>query len=322
MRKEPELTEAYRKDLEDEKFLERLNAILAPYQDEDYQDLPEIYPTLHIIGAPHSGTTLLSQLISTHLDVGYINNLMAAFWRAPIYGIRLSKKLIPRSIPSSYCSDFGRTVGIQEPHEFGYFWSSVLGYEEMLQQPESFEQSINWPRLRLILINMTHAFGRPVVFKSFFLGWHIAKMQEVLPKTCFVRIRRDPTQTAISILKQRQKYLGSVGKWVGLKPAEYRWLKDEPYWRQVAGQVYYLEKSMTEQIQKVEGRNVIEVIYEELCRNPKRILEQVKNLFERNGVKVAWLSEPPDSFEISLEKAVSDQVYDQVKKAIQEFYGD
>ncbi len=118
MRKDPELAPEYKKDPAEEAFLERLNNILAPYQEEDYQDLEEIYPTLHIIGAPRSGTTLMSQLISSHLNIGYINNLIAAFWQAPVYGIRLSKKLIPPGVSSSFRSSFGRTTYIHEPHEF------------------------------------------------------------------------------------------------------------------------------------------------------------------------------------------------------------
>ena len=182
MRIEPKLTQAYRKEPEDEVFLEKLNNLLAIYQESEYQELPEIYPTLHIVGAPRSGTTLLTQLVTSHLNVGYINNLIAAFWRAPVYGIRLSKKLLPIGWQSSYKSDFGRTKGIGEPHEFGYFWSSMLGYQEMLQQEASFANEIDWKRLRLVLLNMASAFGCPVVFKSFLLGWHMEHVQKILPK--------------------------------------------------------------------------------------------------------------------------------------------
>lgn len=321
MRKEPELSPSYRKDPEYERFLDKLNAILAPRQEEDYQDLPETYPTLHVIGAPRSGTTLLTQLIASHLNVGYVNNLIAAFWRAPVYGIRLSKKLLPRRLPSSYMSDFGRTYGIHEPHEYGYFWSSLLGYEEMLQQDDSFEQRIDWQRVRLVLTNMTHAFGGPVVFKSVLLGWHVARMQEILRKSYFARIRREPTQNAISLLRTRKEFLGSAEKWFSMKPAEYGWLKNEPYWRQVAGQVYYVEKSVTEQIQESGGHNVLEVTYEELCQDPRGILRQVKELLERNGGKVDYLSQPPQSFKASVKDVGSTEEHRLIDAAVKEFYG-
>ena len=41
-------------------------------------------PLLFIVGVPRSGTTLLYQLMCTHLDVGYVSNAMARWWMAPI----------------------------------------------------------------------------------------------------------------------------------------------------------------------------------------------------------------------------------------------
>ena len=321
MRKEPDLAGGYKKDLEDEKFLERLNSILLPHQERDYQDLEEIYPTLHIIGAPRSGTTLLSQLISSHLDIGYINNLIAAFWQAPVYGIKLSRKLIPSAPPSSYHSDFGRTSGIHEPHEFGYFWFSLLNYKEMHEQAEDFEKTIEWDYLRCVITNMTYAFGRPIVFKPLLLGWHIRTMQETLSKTCFVRIRRDPLENAISILHFREKYLGSAEEWVSMKPLEYEWLKNEPYWKQVAGQVYYLEKSMTKQIEEVNYNNILDITYEEVCHDPKLVLKKVINMLDKNGKKIGFVSDPPRCFTIHKEREISPTVRDLVKISIEEFYG-
>ena len=215
-RNESGLAEEFKKDAEDEKFLERLNSILAPYQEEDYKDLPETYPTLQIIGAPRSGTTLLSQLISAHLDVGYINNLIAAFWRAPVYGIRLSRKLLMKQPVTSYDSLCGRTSGIEEPHEFGYFWFSMLGYEEMLQGSVS-DGQIDWNRLATILKNMSEAYGKPVVFKNFLISWHMEKMLEFLPKTCFVHISRDPVNNALSMLDLRMHHWRTYEKWASMK---------------------------------------------------------------------------------------------------------
>jgi LPS sulfotransferase NodH len=321
MRIEQDLAEAYRKNARDEAFLDKLNRILAPFNDEEYADVPEDYPTLHVIGVPRSGTTLLSQLISSHLDVGYINHLIAAFWRAPIYGIRLSRKVLPPRMPSTFQSDFGRTAHIYEPHEFGYFWSQLLGYQEMLQQDAKFEESIDWNRVALVLKNMTHAFERPIVFKSFLLGWHIARIQQVLPKTCFVRVRRDPLQSAISLLKMREQFLGSAEKWASFKPAEYSWLKGEPYWKQIAGQVYYLDQALSEQIRQAGGRNVLEVTYEELCREPRQVLNQVRDLLEQHGVTVGLTSEPPASFEMTQIRTELREDYLLLERGINAFFG-
>ncbi len=296
-RVEPDVTQRFQKDPDRERFLAKLNRILAPYQEEDYiENLPEQFPTVHVIGVPRSGTTLLTQLLSAHTDIGYINNLIAAFWKTPVYGIKLSAQVVPRGIGSSYQSEFGRTKGIGEPHEFGYFWSELLGYQDMCEPVG--EKAIDWERVRLVFTNMIYAYGSPIVFKSLLLGWHIPQMQATLPKTCWLHIRRNPIQNSLSLLEFRRQFLGSVERWGSLKPKEYSWLRQRPYWEQVVGQVYFLEKRYREQLRWIPKDNFISLTYQDLCHSPKTVLDQVLQMINRQGASVKMLSSPPDSFEI------------------------
>ncbi len=317
---EPQLTAEYQKDAHGEAFLKRLNNILGPCQEEEYHDVGELYPTLHIVGAPRSGTTLLMQLLAAHTNIGYINNLIAAFWRAPTYGIQLSKKLLPAGMASTYSSNFGRTQGVSEPHEFGYFWSSLLFYKNMKEHDSVSKLQIDWNRVRMILNNMTYAFSGPIVFKSFLLGWHMESMQIKMPKTCWVRIRRDPVQNALSILDLRQKMLGTQEEWASLKPKEYEWLKNEPYWRQVAGQVYFLEKAHTVQLLSLPQDTILDVTYEELCNNPQRIMEKIRLLLRTHRGDIDMLSQPPVNFTQDIYSVRSHPDGTKVQKAIMNFY--
>ena len=90
-----------------------LNENLQQAQKQLYNTITEDQTSIHIIGAPRSGTTLLSQLLLSFTQVGYINNLIAAFWNAPLYGIYLSKKLLPKAYISSFTSDYGATNNIE-----------------------------------------------------------------------------------------------------------------------------------------------------------------------------------------------------------------
>lgn len=316
---EPPLTPEFRKDSSEESFLRRLNNILGQYNDQEYDDLEELYPTLHIVGVARSGTTLLYELVAAHLDVGYIDNLIAAFWRAPLYGIRLSKKLISRREPWSFESRFGRTRAIHEPHEFGYFWSELLGYREPLERNGSAADLVDWNLVRRVLINMAHEFGKPLAFKSLYVGWHVAKLQEILPKSCFVRIRRDPAENAASLLNCRREFSGSVDNWVSLKPAAYSWLKDEPPYVQAVGQVYYLERAVTRQIEAIAHHNVMEVTYEKMCQDPRGVLAAVQDLLNRNGADVSLLGSPPEAFEVRSSLAGSGMEA-QIRSATRSYY--
>lgn len=315
---EPELTAEYRKNPDDEQFLEKINKLLAPFQEQDYQEISEKYPILHITGVPRSGTTLLVQLLAVHTNIGYINNLISAFWRAPVYGIRLSKKLKISLNNSNYKSNFGRTNGIAEPHEFGYFWSHLLGYREM-QEGSIIDSSIDWSRFQLVLNNMAHAFEHPIVFKSFLSGWHMEKIQEALPKTCWVRIRRNRMQTALSILEMRKKMLGSEHNWASLKPKEYKWLKTEPYWRQIAGQVVFIEKRHSKQILLLPSTNVIDVTYEQLCREPLKVLNAIIGMMQDQGGDVELVSQPPSILRNRIRPVDSYSESHQLEKAIERY---
>ena len=104
------LAAPFRKDAGEEFFLDDLNQRLAAAHDQELVERPELFPTLHVVGPPRSGTTLLMQLLAAHLEVGYINNLIAAFWRAPLYGIRLSKKLCPRPADTRFVSSYPQAL--------------------------------------------------------------------------------------------------------------------------------------------------------------------------------------------------------------------
>jgi Sulfotransferase family len=282
-RRDARLHGAFAKDSEEERFLERLNEILAPCAEADLLDLDEAYPTLHIVGAPRSGTTLLHQVVASGLEVGYVNTLVASFWRAPLYGVALSRKLGLDEPRSSFVSRFGRTQGVQEPHEFGYFWNDHLRYPDLSERPPGHEDTIDWAHLRRVLVNMAHASGRPMVFKPMLLVWHLQRMAEVLPRTCYLWIRREPKQTALSLLAMRRALYGDLGEWASLRPGGPDWLAGEPPWRQVAAQVVALERSLDRAYEQLGDESMLTLRYEELCASPRRALERIRGLLGSKG---------------------------------------
>lgn len=286
-RGEPELAAGFRKDPGDEAFLGQLNAALAELEDEALLDLPEELPTLHVIGAPRSGTTLLYQVLASGLDVGYVNNLMAVFWRAPVTGLRLAKKLGVDRLESSFASDFGRTRGIEEPHEFGYFWNHHLDYPDLAERGPAHGSTIDWGRLAAVIRNMAHRGGRPMSFKPMLLVWHLEAMVEAMPRTCYVWIRRERRTTALSLLKMRRTLFGSDEKWASLRPSEplddAAPLAAEPPWRQVAAQVVLLERTIADAAARLGPDRVLELTYDDLCADPLGVLDATRALMGAHG---------------------------------------
>ncbi len=78
-------------------------------------------PILAIAGPPRSGTTLTYQLLTQGLDVWFINNLHYLFYRTPILGYKLARKLAGPYV-SDYKSRHGFVRGINGPAEANLFW--------------------------------------------------------------------------------------------------------------------------------------------------------------------------------------------------------
>lgn len=274
------LTEEFSKDHNFERILTSLNNTLAKEEKSLLLNCPEKYPTLHIIGAPRSGTTLATQILVSFLKVGYINNLIAAFWKAPTYGIELSKRLLGMSYISNFKSNFGRTDSIREPHEFGYFWNYHLNYKSLEQMPSEHEDSINWENLGRLLNNMSNQFGAPLVFKSFLFGFHAKRAFQELLKTCFIYIKRDFISNAFSILKLRKTLNGSIEEWGSIKPIQYEQLKNLSVYEQIAGQIMCLEHEYLKQIEKLPKENWLVYHYEDICKEPLSFLKKTHSLIE------------------------------------------
>lgn len=296
-RHDPASTPPFSKDPAGEELLELLNAALAPVEESTYLDLGEEYPTLHVIGVPRSGTTLLHQLVAAGLEVGYVNNLTAAFWLAPVLGLRLARKLGADQLDLSFDSAFGRTRGVGEPHEFGYFWNHHLRYPALSALPEGHEQTIDWARLRAVLVNMAHWNGGPMAFKPMLLTWHLERMLREMPSTCYVWIKRDLHETALSLLEMRKSLYGSYEAWASLRPNGPEWLADEPPWRQVAGQVVALERTIQDASAALGSENVLCIDYEELCAKPGGVLRKIRRLLGGKGFEPPLRDTVPDRFD-------------------------
>ena len=76
-----------RKNVELEDKILAMNNVLEANESHEHSNVER--PTLLVAGLPRSGTSLLYQCLASTLDIGYVNNIIARFWKAPVYGIHL-----------------------------------------------------------------------------------------------------------------------------------------------------------------------------------------------------------------------------------------
>lgn len=286
-------TADYRKNSRDEFYLARLNEILAEAElpnGGESSPGPD-YPVVYIVGAPRSGTTLLSQLVSRCLPVGYINNLIARFWMRPSVGIRLSSMLLGGSVREkiSFSSSFGTTEGVHEPHEFGYFWRRWLEIDGFPTHkiPNDALELLDSEGLRETLKReILGQFRLPVVFKNIICGLQASFLTRVYPKSLFVHIKRDPFMTAASILKSRRERFGCYNTWWSLKPSTWPFTEfsGQPAF-EVAMQVKECWREIDEELAQ---HNVLslQVTYEDLCKAPAKVMSFICESLAKLGYSI------------------------------------
>lgn len=278
------------KNAGDEQFLELLNKHLSyPQFDVQLGGDGAAIPAIYIVGAPRSGTTLLSQVVSRYLPVGYINNLIARFWLRPSVGIRLSSLLLGEDARTgiSFSSKHGVTDSVVGPHEFGYFWAQGFRLNETkthhLTQSEI--ALIDKPALKKSLENeMLGAFGKPVVFKNVICGFQAPLLTELHRNSLFIHISRDIRSTCASILKSRFERYGDYETWWSLKPSTFESLPKEPV-KQVIQQVIDCRTELQRQI-AASGAAVLDVCYEEFCLDPNALLKAICRKLELMGCSI------------------------------------
>ena len=296
---EHELLDAYKKDADEEQFLEWFNGILAPYEQPLYKQLDgTLHATYYVIGVPRSGTTLANQLLAHVLGVGYVNHLIASMWQAPVMGVHLSQKLLPDAEEIQFQSKFGSTNRITEPHEFGYFWSERLGYQNLMQPSPSEIENVNWTELRKVIQNMSYASGKPFLFKPLMLVWYLDELIKHCPESRFLWIDRDPLQVALSLLHMREEMTGSQTNWLSLKPSDYNSLKQCTPYEQVAGQIAHIHSALEHAWQKHRDRHIARVSYEDFCTAPQAAVDKFLTLNPGHGTAAKQIRECPPEFKI------------------------
>jgi hypothetical protein len=313
----------YQANAEDEAWLAALNQHLAAARLPSAAGVePARLPLIYVVGAPRSGTTLLSQVLSRFLDVGYINNLIARFWLRPSVGIGLSRLVLGGSGREqiAFESEHGTTAGVAGPHEFGYFWRHWLQLDAQPTHHLSTAalQHLDRDGLREALEREILApFGTAVVFKNVICGFHAEALTQIHAPSLFLHIVRDREATCRSILKAREQRFGSPTAWWSLKPSTYPEIAAlvDP-----AAQVVRQTDDCRAEIAAELGRPgvlAMTIEYERLCREPLSVLHAIADAVAATGSGVRMLDGVPESFRYSQGPQLPSDIHDALRTALE-----
>jgi LPS sulfotransferase NodH len=298
MTEEKNRTESFKRNPSLEVFLSEINDNL--YEAEKTlleKKMPE-FPIIFIMGPLRSGSTLITQWLANSGIVAYPTNLMSRFYKAPIMGSKIQRLLTDerynfrneiRDFNSevNFSSENGKTKGALAPNEFWYFWKNFLpdtqrGY---WRNEELFEKA-DIDKMLSEFAGITDVFQKPFALKGMNLNYNIDFLNKVFDKVIFIHSKRDPLTNIASILKARERQLGSIENWYSFKIPEYEELvKYSPY-EQAAGQVHFINQAVEKGLEHVEGHKKITIHYEDFCKNPKYFYDELVQKMNEQGCRI------------------------------------
>jgi hypothetical protein len=282
----------------------------------DARELPLVY----IVGVPRSGTTLAHQLVVRHLDVGYVDNVIARFWLRPSVGLALSRSLqaSDERPDVGLTSRHGVTTGLAGPHEFGYFWRHWLRLDE---SPTHHLDAAAQARVdvdglgRTIRDELLGPSGKTFVFKNVICGFHARLLTRAHPASLFIHVTRDLGACARSVLHARRERYDSYEAWWSLKPSAYPFDAPTPA-AEVVRQVRDCRAEIADELAAPTVR-ALELGYDELCLDPRGALERIRTELARLGNTVPPPFEPIAQLGPSQGLALPPEVEFQLAKALE-----
>ncbi len=255
------------------------------------------YPVALVVGVSRSGTTLISQLLAASGNFSYPTNFLARFAYAPWIGAMIQQMLFNKEydfrgelhdIQSSidFSSNLGKTSNALGISEFFHFWRKFFPNHEpgYLSRSQLLKVDIN--RMRQELASIEAVFDKPFVSKCKMMQYNISHFSRELPGTFFIHIKREPRYVMQSILRCRRRFYGRDDIWWAIKPKEFEWLSTLSPIYQIAGQVFFTDRGIEDQLKDVEHDRKLICSYEVLCNNPENLYQLLQDKFARIGCQL------------------------------------
>lgn len=289
--------------------------VMAPVEMAMRRDYQLTYPPGFVVGPPRSGTTLIRTLLSTGLKTSYFSNLTASTAFAlgrplPATTSWLARRL---GVSGGFRSEYGRIDGPGAPAEGEVIWQYWFGnrHDPVAPGQLSDEQSASMYRGVAAAEHMLRA---PFINKTTTLALRVEALVDVFENAYFLRVHRDPIDTAQSI------YIARTSKypdWIGARPPECLESDDDDLVNQVAKQVFYINRRLDASAEAVGNTRFLDVDYSKVCHEPRSEFERIREFLDARGVRTEKSGRLPNSFRWSHGQKVDDVTYTRLARALE-----
>ncbi len=319
-------TKTFRRNATLEEFLTEINDNMFEAEKKLLEDKEPEFPIIFIMGPLRSGSTLITQWLASSGLVAYPTNLMSRFYKAPIMGSKIQMLLTDeqynfrneiKDFTSSvdFASENGKTKGALAPNEFWYFWRKFLpdSEKDYWNNEELFDKT-DIKTMLAEFAGITDVFQKPFALKGMILNYNIAFLNKVFDKAIFIHSKRDPLTNIASVLKARERQLGSIDKWYSFKMPEYSDLiKLNPY-EQAAGQVHFINQAVEKGLKEVPEHKKMTINYEDFCHDPEQFYNELLEKLAAQGYNTDQLYSGEKSFSLTRQEITDEKIINANKR--------
>ena len=255
-------------------------------------------PPTFIIGPPRSGTTLLYQLLIHRFKFSYFTNIADLLNKLPVMATKWGMRFY-RPYQSDFESNYGRVAGKLAPSEAGGIWNRWFPYADRDGYNYVSAGHLDAGARHLIyqtVASVERSYKHPFINKNVNHSVRLSALNEIFPSALFLQVKRDPVDVAVSIMHGRRKRSENPDAWWSAMPKEIDQLRDLDLLAQIAGQVFYIEKNITEDVAELNPSRHLVIEYEQLCDQPQDSIELISQLAEKNNLVLDENQQIPELF--------------------------
>lgn len=235
------------------------------------------------------------------------------FPHAPIFISKISVLLKGCDPPDCFDSYYGEISGWKSPSQGYKVWNRWFPVDQCYVDIDGITNDMA-KEISNTVCHISNSFNMPFVNKWPGNSVRILPLNYAIPNLLFLRITRNPLYVTNSIMDATKKYLSDDKQWFSTKPKEYNFVKDKPLLERTCEQVYFLEKNIDADIEKVGHEKCFNIEYSDLCKNPVKILNQIAQFIEKtHNFRLAKRHDVPNKFKIDGALVESSEISNKIK---------
>jgi len=242
-------------------------------------------PVYFIVAQPRGASALFQQLIISNLHIGYVSNFLAKYYDSHLEGLELEKDVLDKNFKSNFLSKYGNTDGINEPHEWGWFWKDKLN----LVGDEHYSDDINYRELKTNLKEITEYKKLPLIVDNIYAMSNLVKLKNNIPNIKMINLTRDLYFICNSIINARLSRYDDINQFYGHPPKNIdEILKIKNPIEQIVFQVKSIQNEIDAMLDSFSVEDIISVDYEDIYGDSFDVVNKFHTFVKNDSIDLVY----------------------------------